>query len=144
MNIESLQKEWAADSKIDTDNLAEESANIPMLHSKYYNLYFQEKIALRQINLQLEEMKLILTRFYNRQLTNDELKEYGLEYPDTKIVKSDVDKWVECHPDMVDLKKRSGIKLEKVDFLKSILSQISNRSFQINNSIKFLIFQSGG
>ena len=39
IDLESLQKMWEEDSKIDRDNLHEESLNIPSLHAKYFNLY---------------------------------------------------------------------------------------------------------
>ena len=39
IDLESLQKMWEEDSKIDRDNLHEESLNIPSLHAKYFELY---------------------------------------------------------------------------------------------------------
>ena len=39
IDLESLQKMWEADSKIDPDNLHTESLNIPSLHAKYFDLY---------------------------------------------------------------------------------------------------------
>ena len=39
LDIESIQKMWEQDSKMDSNNLHTESLNIPILHAKYYNLY---------------------------------------------------------------------------------------------------------
>ena len=39
MNLEAIQEMWEKDSKIDPDNLHDESLKIPQLHSKYYTLY---------------------------------------------------------------------------------------------------------
>ena len=39
MNLEKIQEMWEKDSKIDPDNLHDESLKIPQLHSKYYTLY---------------------------------------------------------------------------------------------------------
>ena len=39
MNLEQIQEMWERDSKIDPDNLHDESLKIPQLHSKYYTLY---------------------------------------------------------------------------------------------------------
>ena len=36
---ETLQKMWEKDSKIDMDNLHQESSNICSLHAKYYDIY---------------------------------------------------------------------------------------------------------
>ena len=53
MNLEQIQEMWEKDSKIDPDNLHDESLKIPQLHSKYYTLvqynYFVEREGKRAI-----------------------------------------------------------------------------------------------
>ena len=39
MNLDEIQSLWEQDSRIDQDNLHEESIKIPILHSKYYKIY---------------------------------------------------------------------------------------------------------
>ena len=39
VTLETLQEMWEKDSKMDRDNLHEESLNIPSLHAKYFELY---------------------------------------------------------------------------------------------------------
>ena len=39
LDLEKLQEMWEKDSKIDPDNLHNESLNIPVLHAKYHELY---------------------------------------------------------------------------------------------------------
>ena len=39
ITLDKLQEMWEKDSKIDRDNLHEESLNIPSLHAKYFELY---------------------------------------------------------------------------------------------------------
>ena len=39
IDLEAIQEMWEKDSKIDRDNLHEESLNIPSLHAKYFELY---------------------------------------------------------------------------------------------------------
>ena len=39
IDLPTLQQMWEKDSKIDIDNLHTESLNIPVLHSKYYDIY---------------------------------------------------------------------------------------------------------
>jgi hypothetical protein len=39
IDLDSIQKMWEQDSKIDSDNLHTESLNIPILHAKYFDLY---------------------------------------------------------------------------------------------------------
>ena len=39
ISLEEIQEMWNKDSKIDPDNLHEESLKIPVLHAKYYDLF---------------------------------------------------------------------------------------------------------
>ena len=39
IDLDTIQKMWEHDSKIDIDNLHVESLNIPILHSKYFDLH---------------------------------------------------------------------------------------------------------
>ena len=39
VTLEVLQEMWEKASKMDRDNLHEESLNIPSLHAKYFELY---------------------------------------------------------------------------------------------------------
>ena len=39
IDLDSIQRLWESDSKIDPDNLHTESLNIPILHAKYYTFY---------------------------------------------------------------------------------------------------------
>ena len=39
IDLDKLQGMWETDSKIDRDNLHDESLNIPSLHAKYFELY---------------------------------------------------------------------------------------------------------
>ena len=39
IDLDTIQKMWERDAKIDPDNLHTESLNIPILHSKYYEIY---------------------------------------------------------------------------------------------------------
>ena len=39
IDLDKLQEMWEKDSKIDRDNLHDESLSIPSLHAKYFELY---------------------------------------------------------------------------------------------------------
>ena len=39
LDLDTIQKMWEQDSKIDVDNLHTESLNIPSLHAKYFEIY---------------------------------------------------------------------------------------------------------
>ena len=39
ITLDKIQEMWEKDAKMDPDNLHTESLNIPILHSKYYEIY---------------------------------------------------------------------------------------------------------
>ena len=39
ITLDKIQEMWEKDAKMDPDNLHAESLNIPVLHSKYYEIY---------------------------------------------------------------------------------------------------------
>lgn len=143
MNIEELQSEWAADAQIDKKALDDEALKIPKLHSKYYHVFISERLKLMALKNQLIELEHILDQFYQKTLTMEELEEYGLEYEDKKVLKPDVPKWIQSNKDVIKLKTKIGLANEKVDFLKSILNQLGNRSFLIRDAIEFAKFTAG-
>lgn len=144
MKLTDIETEWSKHHRIDTNNLDSEAAEIPKLHGKFYNYYIREKLQLKKTQEEIKNLEHVLIRFYMKELTDEELEEYGLEYPDVKIMRSEVSRWVQNHKDMIHLQRKAGVQLEKVEFLNSILKQINQRSFQISNAIKFKIFQAGG
>ena len=144
MNIEEIQSEWSKDSNVDKFRLTEESLNVPKLHEKYYRLYFEERMRLHKLKMHHDELEHILTDFFKKNLTTEELAEYDLEYPDKKIMNADVPRHVMNHKDMVELNMKIAVCQEKLEMIKSILKQVDQRSFQINNAIKNRIFEAGG
>lgn len=144
MTFEELQSLWAEDAKIDKKRLADESLNIPMLHSKWYRMYIAEKISLMGLKNQHVELEDILEQYYARTLTAEELKSYGLEYDDKKILKTDIPKRIMANKDNIKLKTKIGVQNEKVDFIKSILAHITGRSYIIKDAIEFIKFEAGG
>ena len=70
--------------------------------------------------------------------TSDEWKNNNL-----KILKTDIDKYMESDPELVKLKQKVEYVSTVIDFLESTIKQISNRGFQIKNAIDWRKFTSG-
>lgn len=144
MNIPEIESLWRVDSIIDQFKLSTEALKIPNLHSNYYEIYIKERLVLLKMKESHKELEDILFRFYQKNLTSDELKEYDLEYDDRKVLKPDIPRAVGVHKENISAKLKVGIQIEKVEFLKSIIQQINSRSFHIRDAIEFKKFESGG
>jgi hypothetical protein len=68
----------------------------------------------------------------------------GWELPPVgKILRSDVTNYLEADKDIVNLSLKIGIQLEKIDLLKSIITTLNNRGYNIKAAIDWEKFKMG-
>ena len=141
MNLEKIQEMWEADSRIDMDNLHDESIKIPQLHQKYYTLYTTTKLLRTKALDSLSKIKLERYNYYSGRATAEEYVEEPFPYK----VRDKESMTLHLNADT----KLSKIKLKveyydvMIEYLEDILRMIHNRGYQVKNSIDFLKFQSG-
>ena len=132
---------WNKDAKIDIDNLHTESLNIPILHAKYYDLYNNLKLLKAKAEQQRKNIR-------------HERYEYFSGKADPEVyVKDPFPKKIRDKDTMakyLDADERlSGVSLKveyydvMLKYIEEILKQISNRTYQIKNSIEFMRFNAG-
>ena len=143
MKLSEIQEMWSADAKIDRTELGEESLKIPTLHSKYFNLFSQERMALRQLEVELKELTRVKHEYYNGVLSEDELNANGWDPFALKILKSDIQIYMQSDVDLNKLNLRIEMQKEKVDFLESIIKNLPARGYQINAAISWEKFKVG-
>lgn len=141
INLDTIQEMWTKDSKIDIDNLHTESLNIPILHAKYFDLY-NTIVLLRK---KAEQQR--------KNIRHERYEYYGGKADPEVYVKDPFPKKIRDKDTMqkyLDADERlSGVslKIEYYDtmlkYLEEILKMISNRTYQIKNSIEFMRFNSG-
>lgn len=143
MNIDEIHELWSKDSKIDQDELAEESLKTPQLHSKYLKLYYSERLKLKQYDFKHRELIKLKHEYYNGLISEEDLRENGWEPNQLKIMKSDIQMYIDADSDVIELLQRKAIQQEKVDMIESILRTINNRGFQVKNAIDWIRFTNG-
>ena len=132
---------WEGDSKIDMDNLHDESIKIPQLHQKYYTLYTTIKLLRTKASDTLAKTRLERYNFYSGKAP----AEVYVEEPFPYKIRDKESMTLHLNADT----KLSTIKLKveyydvMIAFLEDILKMIHNRGYQVKNSIDFLKFQSG-
>ena len=141
LDLESIQEMWKKDSDIDRDNLHEESLKIPSLHAKYFELYNTIFLLRKKAEQQKKNIRHERYEYYSGKADPD----VYIENPFPKKIrdKDTMQKYLDAD------EKLSGISL-KIDYyetmlsyLEEILKQITNRTYQIKNSIEFMRFTSG-
>lgn len=143
MKLNEIQDMWSADAKIDRTELGEESLRIPALHSKYYNMFSQERMTMRQLEFQQKELYRQKFEYYNGTLSEEELKSNGWEPFMLRVLKSDINIYLQGDSDLNKLNLRIEMQKEKVDFLESIIKNLPARGYQIGSAISWEKFKVG-
>jgi len=141
INLDKIQSMWQEDCKIDIDNMHEESIKIPQLHSKYHEI-LNNLILLRTKAQKIQ--KSVRHERYEYYSGKADPEVYQRE-PFPKKVR-DKDALIR-YMDADDRVSDANLKVEYYDvminYTESILKQISNRTYQIKNSIEWHKFQAG-
>ena len=141
MNLEKIQEMWEKDSFIDPDNLHDESLKIPQLHSKYYILYNTITLLREKARGTYNRIKLERYNYYTGKATAEVYAEEPFPYKvrDKEALQRYMD--ADEKLNTIDLKVRYYDVMLK--FLEEIIKTVSNRTFQIKNSIDWHKFQAG-
>jgi hypothetical protein len=143
MTLNELIQQAKQDMVFDDTELDKESLRIPQLHNKYLNFYHEERLRLQGYKTQYSKMFKLKWEYYTGKLSEDQLKELGWEPFDLKILRQDVDIYLEADKDLVELKNKMTMQEEKVEYLNSVLKGIMNRQFHIRDAIAWRKFMNG-
>ncbi|MGA1048857.1 MAG: recombination mediator protein UvsY [Minisyncoccia bacterium] len=141
MNLDEIQEMWQRDSVIDPDNLHDESLKIPQLHSKYYTLYNTITLLREKARDTYNKVRLERYNYYTGKAPAEVYVEEPFPY---KVREKDA---IQRHMDADERLNKIDMKIRYYDtmlkFLEEIIRMISNRTYQIKNSIEFLKFTAG-
>ena len=141
MNLEQIQEMWEKDSKIDPDNLHDESLKIPQLHSKYYTLYNTITLLRERAREQYNKVRLERYNYYTGKAPAEVYVEEPFPY---KVREKDA---IQRHLEADDKMNKIDMKIKYYDimlkFLEEVIRAVSNRTYQIKNAIEWNKFQAG-
>ena len=141
MNLDEIQEMWQRDSVIDPDNLHDESLKIPQLHSKYYTIYNTITLLKERARETYNRVKLERYNYYTGKADPEVYEQEPFPY---KVRDKDA---LQRHMDADEKLNKIDIKIRYYDvmlrFLEDIIKTISNRTYQIKNSIEWHRFQAG-
>ncbi len=143
MKITEIEEMWKEDSSVNDVLLDNESTRTHTLHHRYFIILNEEKKALLKLEAELKVLKRDKWEYFNGILDEETLKHYGWLPFGNKILKSNVNLYIESDKDILKQEFLIGVQNQKIDFLKSIIEQINRRSFFIKNAIEFKKFSNG-
>ena len=141
VDLETLQGMWENDSKIDPDNLHTESLNIPVLHSKYYQIYNTLMLLRKKAEQQRKNIRHERYEYFAGKAD----PQVYIENPFPKKIRDK--ETMQKYLDADDKLSGVSLKIEYYDvmlkYIEEILKQITNRTYQIKNAIEYMRFSSG-
>lgn len=143
ITLEEIQEEAKTDLILDDTQLDKESIKIPQLHNKYLIYLNSYKSLYRKQIQSFNKLKLIKQEYYTGKLSEEVLKEMGWEPFQLKILKNDIDLYLEADKDL----QVADLKIEQtkiiLDYLEGILKNIMNRHWMIRSCIEWKKFING-
>ena len=143
MKLEEIQELWNRDREIDISELATESIRIPQIHDKYLKIYVDEKIKLRKLQLNLAKISKMKSDYYSGRMPQEELDRLEWQPFLVKVLKSEVNSYIESDDDIIKLKETIALMEEKINYIDSVIRMINNRGFQIKSAIDWIKYKDG-
>jgi len=145
ISLEDLMELWSKDSKINKDELGAESLRTPELHSKYMNYMTFHRMIVKAINSEYVVMRKLKTEYYLGQHNTDKpfLDEYKLEPIRAMILKDSIPTYLESDPHLIPLLLKKTVHEEIVEYCKSVILNLKDRTWSIRNAIEWEKFTMG-
>ena len=140
MDLEKLQEQADKDLKINDTELDLESLKTPQLHNQYMKHLTRYKLMLSRAETEYSVMKKDKWEYYTGKA---DASVYAQKPFDLKILRTDIDKYLDSDEDLQKQKQKVDYLSTTVDFLDRTIRQIGNRGFTIKNAIDWRKFTSG-
>lgn len=145
VTVEELMDMWSKDSVIDETEPARELIKTPNLHSKYLRIMTHHNLVVKKLMSDYNKRKKIKWEYYSGDLNNPEdLEAYKLEPMVKKVLRADIPFYLESDKELNDILLKKIIHEEIVEFCKSVLKELNNRTWQLRSVIEWERFTSGG
>jgi hypothetical protein len=128
IDLDTIQKMWEKDSNIDPDNLHTESLNIPVLHSKYFDLYNNINLLRKKAEQQKKNIRHERYEYYSGKAD----PEVYIKDPFPKKVrdKSAMEKYLDADTKLSGISLKIDYYITMQNYLEEILKMIS-QSLQV-------------
>src|SRR6056300_351634 len=133
VDLDTIQRMWSEDAKIDPDNLHTESLNIPILHAKYYELYNNILLLRKKAEQQRKNIRHERYEYFSGKAD----PEVYIDNPFPKKIrdKDTMTKYLDADEKLSNASLKIDYYDTMLEYLENILKQVTNRTYQIKNAI---------
>lgn len=144
VNIDDLMEMWSKDSPVDITEPSRELERIPSLHSKYLRIMTHHNLMVKKLMADYQARRRIKWEYYSGDLNNPEdLATYGLEPMMKKILRADISIYLDSDKELNAILLKKVLNEEIVEFCKSVMKELNNRTFQVRSIIEWEKFVGG-
>jgi hypothetical protein len=143
MKFEEIQYQWTLDCEMDETELSQESIKIPQLHNKYLIFYSNEKLKFKELKFLFAGLIKRKRDYYSGRMSVEELEAVDWEPFQFKLLKADVQEYIDADDNVIESKKLLALQEEKVNYLESIVKSLTTRGYLIKNAIDWKRFTEG-
>ena len=140
MTLNELLEQIEIDSKIDHNRLDFEALSIPSLHAKYYRLFAEEARILKTLQVDFAMEKKAATHYYLGKAPDEE---YQKKPTNIKVLKTDIDLYLDSDEELQALAKKVNSQKLKVETIENFLRTLNNRGYAIKTALDFRKFAAG-
>ena len=141
MNLETIQSMGEKDSQIDKDNLHDESLKIPALHAKYHEMFNTILLLRKKAEQQRKNIRHERYEYFSGKADPD----VYVDNPFPKKIrdKDTMQKYLDADESLMNVSLKIDYYETMLNYIESILKQISNRTYQVKNAIEWQKFIAG-
>lgn len=143
MTSDEIADLWKTDTHIDMTELGAESTKIPQLHSKYLAFLIDAQEQERMARRYLQVLRRDKSAYYMGTIDKRTLDHYGWAPFLKKVLKTELDDYLEADKDIQELKQEHDIAISKIKQLEEIIKALNGRGYLIKNAIDWMKFQNG-
>lgn len=140
MKLIDIMNEFDSIVEIDESNLSRESLQTPKIYARFLRYRTDESVRMNQLKVELKKLYLTTREYYDGKADASVYKEKPFN---RKLLKSELDQYVEADDDMQTLMQRIEVQQEKLNYLNDALKMIANRNFQIKAAIDYQKLMAG-
>lgn len=142
--LDQVKEMWKVDCKINEGNLAQEIANVPLLHCKYVSLLADMKKALKRANNKYLRMQKAKMKYYKGEMTREDLVKYGWDqYQGNKVLKTEMHDVLKLDDDMIEIDDEVHDIAVTVQTLESIMKEINSRNYSLKTMVDWIKMMNG-
>lgn len=143
MKLDDLKSEANQDLQLDEHLLDDESLRTISLQGKWLDILNEEELHLIKLRTDYSKEKTFKVRYYKGKLTKQELDERGMKQFLENLTNTEQGLYLDSDEELSVLRQRLQYQEKKVEYVKSVLDAIRQRTWGIKNAIEYRKFIKG-